>query len=264
MTIDGEMLSVQAQGDLAVAFLELGDAIKGDPEGFLRLLERHGDGFEKLSAVFGITDPRALAAAAVLAHSGAPEELIDKALTRSRSATDRLVGGTAISLVDLALAVRSIPDLRWEDVRRTLEIVFTDPSPLAEAAIEPFRERIAVGDYAGALGYSLPEVVSGIATLGRLRRRAEGLSAPESLTLERLRTDPDFEGIENAGPHAPKFEKWIRRGGTVELMPDGHFRYTAEIDMLGSRQRVSVEYPNGYPDCRPFMTHPSGVTSVEI
>ncbi|MGH1356895.1 MAG: HNH endonuclease [Thalassovita sp.] len=47
-------------------------------------------------------------------------------------------------------------------------------------------------------------------------------------------------------------------------MQEGHFRYTAEIDVLGQRQRVSVEYPDGYPDFTPFMTHPSGVRSVEI
>jgi hypothetical protein len=100
--------------------------------------------------------------------------------------------------------------------------------------------------------------------LDRVRRRAGSLSAPEELTLERLINDPDFEGINNAGPHAPKFERWIGRGGTVQLMPDGHFRYTAEIEVLGRSQRVSVEYPGGYPDFRPFMTHPSGVRSVEI
>jgi hypothetical protein len=52
--------------------------------------------------------------------------------------------------------------------------------------------------------------------------------------------------------------------GTVELMPDGHFRYTAEVDLFGRRQQVSVEYPEGYPDFRPFMKHPSGVRAVEI
>ena len=41
-------------------------------------------------------------------------------------------------------------------------------------------------------------------------------------------------------------------------------RYNVEIDMLGQRQRVSVEFPDGYPDFAPFMTHPSGVRSVEI
>ena len=97
-----------------------------------------------------------------------------------------------------------------------------------------------------------------------MRRRAEGLTAPEELTLDRLKSDPDFEGVTNAGPYSPKFEKWINRGGTVELMPEGHFRYSADIELLGQPQRVSVEYPDGYPDFRPFMTHPSGVRSVEI
>jgi len=34
-------------------------------------------------------------------------------------------------------------------------------------------------------------------------------------------------------------------GGAVELTPDRHFRYRAENDMLGQRQAVSVEYPDG-------------------
>lgn len=50
----------------------------------------------------------------------------------------------------------------------------------------------------------------------------------------------------------------------LQALPGGHFRYTAEIDIFGRRQYVSVEYPEGYPDFRPFMTHPSGVRSVEI
>lgn len=264
ITIDGEMLNVQTQGDLASAFQQLGDAIKDNPDALLNLLERRGDGLERLASVFGISNPGALAAAATLAAAGAPNELIEQALTQARSPIDRFVGGTATSLVDIAEAIRSIPDIRLEDLRRVAEAIYADPSSLPEAMVEPFRERIAVGDYAGALGYGLPEVLAGVAALGRVRRRAEGLSAPEELTLDRLRTDPDFEGVTNAGPYSPKFEKWINRGGKVELMPEGHFRYTADINFLGRTQRTSVEYPDGYPDFRPFMTHPSGVRAVEI
>lgn len=150
------------------------------------------------------------------------------------------------------------------DIRQAAEAIYADPSSLPEAMVAPFRERIAVGDYAGALGYGLPEVLASAAALGRVRRRAETLPAPEVLTLERLRTDPDFSGMANAGPYTPTFERWIEGGGTVELMPVGHFRYAAEIDLFGQKQRVSVEYPGGYPDFRPFMTHPSGIRSVEI
>ena len=264
ITIDGEMLDIQTQGDLASAFQQLGDAIKDNPDAFLNLLERHGDGLGRLASGFGISNPDALAAAATLAAAGATDELIDQALTQARSPIDRLIGGTATSLVDIAEAIRGIPDIRLDDLRRVAEAIYADPSSLPEAMVEPFRERIAVGDYAGALGYGLPEVLAGVAALGRVRRRADGLTSPEELTLDRLRSDPDFEGVSNAGPHAPKFEKWINRGGTVELMPEGHFRYSADIDLLGQPQRISVEYPDGYPDFRPFMTHPSGVRAVEI
>ncbi|QBX99536.1 hypothetical protein E2K80_01340 [Rhodophyticola sp. CCM32] len=264
VTIDGEMLDIQTQGDLAVAFQQLGDAIKDDPGAFLDLIGRYGEGFDRLASVFGITNAEALMTAAALAASGAPEALVNEALTQSRSAIDRFVGGTATSLVDIADAIRNIPNIRWSDIRRVAQALYADPSALPEAMVEPFRERIAVGDYAGALGYALPEVIAGVAALGRVRNRAEGLSAPEELTLERLQTDPDFEGILNAGSNAPRFERWINQGGNVELMPEGHFRYSAEIDVQGQRQRVSVEYPEGYPDFTPFMTHPSGVRSVEI
>ena len=179
-------------------------------------------------------------AAATLANAGAPDATIDQMLTQSRGAVDRFVGGTATSIVDIVEAIRSIPNIRWNDIRRVAEAIYADPSSLPVGMVEPFRERIAVGDYAGAFGYGLPEVLAGVAALGRMRRRAEGLSAPEELTLEKLRTDPDFEEVTNAGPYAPRSEQWINRGGTVELMPDGHFRYTADIDVLGKRQRVSV------------------------
>lgn len=264
ITIDGEMLDIQTQGDLAMAFQQLGDAIKDNPDSFLNLMERHGDGLRRLASVFGISNPDALAAAATLAAAGASNDFIDQALTQARSPIDRFVGGTATSLVDIAAAIRGIPDIRLDDLRRVAEAIYADPSSLPEAMVEPFRERIAVGDYAGALGYGLPEVLAGVAALGRVRRRAEGLTAPEELTLDRLKSDPDFEGVTNAGPYSPKFEKWINRGGTVELMPEGHFRYTADINFLGRTQRTSVEYPDGYPDFRPFMTHPSGVRAVEI
>lgn len=264
VTINGEILGVQTQGDLAVAFLEMGDAIRADPDAFLGLAERHGDGFAKLSAAFGITDPTALATAAVLARSGAPETLVDEALTQARSAVDRLVGGTAVSLVDLAVAVRSIPELRWEDVRRTLEAIHADPSSLAEAMVEPFRERIAAGDYAGALGYGLPEVMSGVAALGRLRRRAEGLSAPIRITRGMLDENGAFKGQRNAGPNAPLFTNWLDRGRGVELMPEGHFRYSSDVRIDGRPRTIMVDYPSGYPDFRPFLDHPSGVRSVEV
>ncbi|MCL6281906.1 HNH endonuclease [Ruegeria sp. 2012CJ41-6] len=264
VTIDGEMLDIQTQGDLATALQKIDDEIRDDPDSFLALLVRHGDCFSRLAPVFGISNPGALAAATTLSAADAPGALVDQALTQARNAVDRFVGGTTRALADIAQTVRNLPDIRLDDLRRAAEALYADPSALPEAMVEPFQERIAAGDYAGALGYGLPEVIAGAAALGRVRRRADTLSAPETLTLERLRTDPDFEGITNAGPNAPKFEKWINRGGAVELMPDGHFRYSAETDLLGQKQRVSVEYPGGYPDFRPFMTHPSGVRSVEI
>jgi len=264
ITIDGEMLDIQTQGDLASAFQQMGNAIKDSPDAFVNLLERHGDGLGRLAPFFGISNPDALIAAATLAAAGAYNELINQALTQARSPIDRFVGGTATSLVDVVEAVRSISDIRQDDLRRVAEAIYADPSSLPEAIVEPFRERIAVGDCAGALGYGLPEVLAGVAALGQVRRCAEGLTTPEELTLDRLRTDPDFEGVTNAGPHAPKFEKWINRGGTVELMPEGRFRYTADINFLGRTQRTSVAYPDGYPDFRPFMIHPSDVRTVEM
>jgi hypothetical protein len=34
--------------------------------------------------------------------------------------------------------------------------IYEDPSILPQAMVAPYRERIAVGDYAGALAYGLP------------------------------------------------------------------------------------------------------------
>lgn len=215
------MLDIRTQGDLASAIQQLGDAIKDNPDAFLNLRERHGDGLGRM------------AAAATLVAAGATDELIDQALTPARSPIDRFVGGTAPSLVDIAAAIRGIPDIRLDDLRRVAEANSADPSSLPEAMVEPFREGIAVGDYAGALGYGLPEVLARVAALGRVRRRADGLTAPEELTLDRLKSDPDVEGVTNAGPYSAEFEKWINRGGTVELMPEGHFRHTADSTFWG-------------------------------
>jgi SPP1 gp7 family putative phage head morphogenesis protein len=264
VTINGVMLDVQTQGDLAIAFGNLDAAIKANPQAFLDIMALRGSDFSLLAQVFGRSSPSNFATAALLAVAGAPEAEVDGALTATRGVVDRLVGGYAAALVDAANTIRAIPGLRWSDITRVARQIYEDPSILPQAMVAPYRERIAVGDYAGALAYGLPEVLAGLAGLARLRRRAEGLAAPEVLTLERLRGDPDFDGITNAGPNAPKFERWIGDGGIVELMPEGHFRYTAEIDILGRRQHVSVEYPEGYPDFRPFMMHPSGVRSVEI
>lgn len=264
VTINGVMLDVQTQGDLATAFGNLDAAIKVNPQAFLDIVALRGGDFSLLAQVFGRSSPSNFATAALLAVAGAPEAEVDGALTATRGVFDRLVGGYATALVDAANAIQAIPGLRWSDITRVARQIYEDPSILPQAMVAPYRERIAVGDYAGALAYGLPEVLAGLAGLARLRRRADGLAAPEVLTLERLRGDPDFDGITNAGPNAPKFERWIGDDGIVELMPEGHFRYTAEIDILGRRQHVSVEYPGGYPDFRPFMTHPSGVRSVEI
>jgi hypothetical protein len=48
------------------------------------------------------------------------------------------------------------------------------------------------------------------------------------------------------------------------MTPEGDFFYTKELNVLGVRQDVTVLYREGSPDFAPFMTHPSGVRSVEI
>lgn len=266
VTVNGEMLDVQVQGDLALAFLALDDAVRNNPQAVLDLLARHGKDFAVLANAFGRTAPGQFASAALLAASGAPSAEIDRALTATRNSVDRLVGGLASALVDAVTTIRAIPDLRWSDIQLIARQIYEDPSVLPEAMVAPFRERIAIGDYAGAIGYGLPEVLAGIAGLGRLRARAGDL--PEALPITRAMLDADGRtlegGLHNAGPYAPRFDKWIDGGGQVHMTPDGLFAYTVEIDVLGRRQTVTVVYRDGYPDFTPFMTHPSGVRSVEI
>lgn len=50
VTIDGEMLDIQTQGDIAFAFQQLGDAIKDDPGAFLDLIGRYSEGFDRLAS----------------------------------------------------------------------------------------------------------------------------------------------------------------------------------------------------------------------
>lgn len=264
ITINGIMLDVQTQGDLAVAFMNLDAAIKADPQALLDLLASRGGDLAILAQAFGRSSPENFGTAALLAAAGAPEAEVDSALTATRTAVDRLVGGYATALVDAANAIRALPDLRWSDVTMVARQIYDDPSVLPQAMVAPFRDRIAVGDYAGALGYGLPEVLAGLAGLARLRGRAADLPEPMAITREMLDAAGRIEGFHNAGPNAPRFDKWIDKGGQVYVTPEGHFAYEAELRVLGKRQEITVVYREGAPDFTPFMTHPSGVRSVEI
>jgi hypothetical protein len=264
VTVNGIMLDVQTQGDLAVAFMNLDDAIKADPQALLRLLASRGGDFAMLARAFGRSAPENFGTAALLAAAGAPEAEVDSALTATRNAVDRMVGGYATALADAANAIRALPDLRWSDVRMVARQIYDDPSVLPQAMVAPFRDRIAVGDYAGALGYGLPEVLAGLAGLARLRGRATDLPEPMPITREMLDAGGRIEGLHNAGPNAPRFDRWIDKGGQVYMTTDGHFAYSKKLDVLGERRQVTVVYRDSSPDFTPFMAHPSGVTSVEI
>ena len=264
VTVNGVMLDVQTQGDLAVAFINLDDAIKSNPQAVLDLIAKHGENFATLAQPFGRLYPDAFAAAAVLSLAGAPQALVDQALTQTRHPIDRLVGGYVASLVDIVSGIAAIPDIRWSDIKLIAQQIYENPSSLPEAMVQPFRDRIAVGDYAGALGYGLPEVLSGLVGLGRLRTRAANLPKPLHITRQMLDADGKFFGLHNAGLHTPRFDRWIDRGGLVHMTPEGHFQLSLELDLLGSRRMVQVVYKDGFPDFSDFMTHPSGVKSVEI
>lgn len=189
---------------------------------------------------------------------------MDSALTATRNAVDRLIGGYTAALVDAANTIRALPSIRWSDVTLVARQIYDDPTVLPQAMVAPFRERIAVGDYAGALGYGLPEVLAGLAGLARLRGRAAELPEPLPITREMLDAGGRIEGFHNAGPNAPRFDKWLDKGGQVYLTPDGNFAYTVELKVLGKAQEITIIYRGGSPDFSPFMTHPSGVTSVRI
>ena len=264
VTVNGVMLTVQTQGDLAVAFYNLDDATRSNPQAVLDLMAKHGENFETLAQAFGRLYPDAFAAAAILSLAGAPQALVDQALTQTRHPIDRLVGGYAVSLADIASGIAAIPDIRWSDIKLIAQQIYEDPSSLPEAMVQPFRDRIAVGDYAGALGYGLPEVLGGIVGLGRLRDRAANLPEPLQITHQMLDRDGKIYGVHNAGLHTPRFDRWIDDGGLVHMTPDGHFQLSLELDLLGERRIVQVVYKDGFPDFSDFTTHSSGIRSVEI
>ena len=273
VTVNGEMLDVQTQGELSTAFIELGAAIKDDPQAALDLFARHGDDVLTLAPAFGHSNPESFVAAATLALAGAPPEMVDQALTQTMDPVLRFVGGVASSFADTAAAIAAIPDLRLSDIQLAAQRIYEDPSVLPEAMVAPFRERLAAGDLGGALGYGLPEVVAGVAGIGRLRRRVAELPEPLAITRDmlddrgRLTLSDAAGAIEaghNAGLYTPRFDGWLDKGGQVHVAPDMGFIYTIDLDVLGQRQTVSVTYRDGQPDFSPFMTHPSGVTSVRI
>lgn len=230
ITVNGVMLDVQKQGDLAVAFQDLDDAIKSNPQAVLDMIVKHGGNFATLAQAFGRLYPDAFATAAVLSLAGAPQTLVDQALTQTRHPIDRLVGGYAASLADIVSGIAAIPDIRWSDIKLIAQQVYEDPSSLPEAMVQPFRDRIAVGDYAGALGYGLPEVLGGLVGLGRLRDRAANLPEPLQITRQMLDADGKIDGLHNAGLHTPRFDRWIDEGGLVYLTPEGHFQLSLELD----------------------------------
>ncbi len=99
-----------------------------------------------------------------------------------------------------------------------------------------------------------------------LTRAAKG---PIRITAENLDAKGLFMGTHNAGAQTPRFDKWVKDGGFVELMPGGQIRYTKMIDdktvlSVTNGRSVTVNYKEGLPDFTPFMKHTSGVKSVQI
>uniref|UniRef100_UPI001FCC752F HNH endonuclease n=1 Tax=Oceanobacillus kimchii TaxID=746691 RepID=UPI001FCC752F len=63
------------------------------------------------------------------------------------------------------------------------------------------------------------------------------------------------EQLTNKPSYSPAPEKWVKKGGTVEIGNDGTWVYT-------NKKGQTVSYPNGYPDFTEFA-HPT-VKPVEI
>lgn len=120
-----------------------------------------------------------------------------------------------------------------------------------------------------ALGREFFMDYAGIMTGGMVGVMARAARGPIRITAETLDAKGMFLGTHNAGLNTPRFDRWIKTGGIVELMPGGQVRYTRMIDdpvvlRITRGGPASVNYTNGYPDFTPYMRHPSGVRSVRI
>lgn len=117
----------------------------------------------------------------------------------------------------------------------------------------------------GALGAGLGAVSGGIGGLAarRLRQLARRRGW-QRITAAMLEGDPPQIPQHNAGPHCPRFDKWLANGDQIHRTPQGHFAYSTTVEIDGKARLVTVEYPGGYPDFRPYADHPSGVRAVAI
>jgi hypothetical protein len=70
----------------------------------------------------------------------------------------------------------------------------------------------------------------GMMTGGMAGALARAAGKPVRITAESLDTKGLFMGTHNAGPNTPRFDKWIKDGGLIELMPGGRIRYIRIIN----------------------------------
>ena len=91
-------------------------------------------------------------------------------------------------------------------------------------------------------------------------RNKDGLTPEEAAALKAALVDidtaMDLSGTQKP-PNSPIFKRWVLEGGQVHVNGDGSVTYVRA-------DGVSVQYVNGYPDFRPHLDHPTGVTQVNI
>jgi hypothetical protein len=115
-----------------------------------------------------------------------------------------------------------------------------------------------------AIGREFFMDTTGVMTGGMAAALTRAAKGPIRIVADSLDTKGLFMGTHNAGPNTPRFDKWIKDGGLIELMPGGQIRYSKTVNSPVIKGTVSVNYTNGFPDFTPFMKHPSGVKSVKI
>lgn len=57
--------------------------------------------------------------------------------------------------------------------------------------------------------------------------------------------------------NSPKPDKWYKKGGSISIDNNGTWTYT-------NKSRVSVSYPNGYPDFTPYMHQNVKPVQIEV
>ncbi|WP_141235182.1 T7SS effector LXG polymorphic toxin [Terribacillus saccharophilus] len=139
------------------------------------------------------------------------------------------------------------PDATLEERAWTGVFLFVKPAKVLDKVGSPFLSSTKkyIDDLAESKGLSDAKAKNNDG-LDNANPRTRNNSSELRFTKEQLATKPSY---------SPSAEKWLKKGGTVEIDKDGTWIYT-------NKKGQTVRYPDGYPDFMEYA-HPS-VKPVEI